>query len=146
MGGAGPAVGRVIGAEGSLGPALAAHLSTANGNAPVVYLVADESAAESRVDDVGFFLAARPAEEDPLAPAAVELWPAVESSPYAEIQPDRRTLLQRMAVLYRLAGRAVAAGAGRLGRWPVPQGDPPGGLRSALLPGGRRGTRWNARR
>jgi transcription-repair coupling factor (superfamily II helicase) len=115
--GSGPAVGRVIGAEGSLGPALAAHLSGANGGAPVVYLVADERAAAARAEDVGFFLPARAAEEDPLAPAAVELWPAVESSPYAEIQPDRRTLMQRMAVLYRLlAGRTprvlVASAAG----------------------------------
>ena len=121
----GPAVARVIGAEGSLGPALAAHLSGANGGAPVVYLVADERVTEARAEDVGFFLPARGAEEDPLAPATVELWPAVESSPYAEIQPDRRTLMQRMAVLYRLLSgrgpRVLVASAAGLFRKVIPR-------------------------
>jgi hypothetical protein len=29
--------------------------------------------------------------------------PAPESSPYAEVQPDRRNTMQRLALLYRLA-------------------------------------------
>jgi transcription-repair coupling factor (superfamily II helicase) len=115
---------QVVGAEGSLGPALAAQL--AGSSRPlVIYLVSDERLAEARVDDAGFFLPAVDAGGDPLAPAAVELWPAVESSPYAEVQPDRRTLMRRMALLYRLAAgqhpTVLVASAASLWRKVIPR-------------------------
>src|SRR4051812_4642475 len=97
--GAEDAVVRVVGAQGTLGPALAAQ---AAGGAPVVYLVAEEEQAEARVGDVAFFLPDAAAGDDPLAPPPAALLPELGSSPYAEMQPDRRTIMRRMAALYRL--------------------------------------------
>src|SRR4051794_35750753 len=92
----------LCGANGSLGPAVAARLAAARppGAAPTVYLVADEDAAEARVGDLGFFLPHPPESDDPLAPPAVLHLPAPDASPYAEMQPDRRSILRRMAVLF----------------------------------------------
>ena len=91
----------IYGAAGALGPALAAALAERSAG-PLLYLVPDEEAVESRLADLGFFLPAA-AGDDPLAPPAALELPAPESSPYAEMQPDRRTIMRRMAVLYRLA-------------------------------------------
>ena len=44
-----------------------------------------------------------PVSDDPLSPPAALQLPAPEPSPYAEMQPDRRVLLARMAALFRLA-------------------------------------------
>jgi transcription-repair coupling factor (superfamily II helicase) len=93
---------RVVGADGALGAAIGGHL--AGGRAPLVYLVPDEKLAEARVADLGFFLPHRAGSDDPLAPPRVEHLQALDSSPYAEIQPDRRTIMRRMAVLFQLAG------------------------------------------
>src|SRR5215471_20793988 len=105
--GAGRSV-ELYGASGSLGAALTARLA-AVGRGPVVYVCADEETAEARVGDLAFFLPASRGGDDPLAPPAALLLPAPEASPYAEMQPDRRSLLQRMAILFRLAhGRGFA--------------------------------------
>ena len=96
----------VYGAQGSLGPAIAARLAAhAPGAAtpPLVYLVADEDTAEARVGDLGFFLPAPPTGDDPVAPPSVVHLPAPDASPYAEMQPDRRSILRRMAALFRLS-------------------------------------------
>ncbi len=98
----------VYGAVGALGPALAARLAHAGAPAraarpTVVYVVADDELSEARVGDLRFFLPAEPATEDPLAAPTVMHLPAPESSPYAEVQPDRRNLLARLAVLFRLS-------------------------------------------
>jgi transcription-repair coupling factor (superfamily II helicase) len=113
----------LYGAAGSLGPALAARIAADAG--PLVYIVADEDAAEARVGDLGFFLPAPPSSDDPLAaPPALQL-PAPDLSPYAEIQPDRRSVLRRMAVLFRLAQgfapRVLVASAAALFRRVVPR-------------------------
>jgi transcription-repair coupling factor (superfamily II helicase) len=104
----------LYGAAGALGPAIAAELAR-RGPGPLLYLVPDEDAVESRVADLGFFLPAAAGADDPLAPPAALELPAPESSPYAEMQPDRRTIMRRMAVLYRLsagpAPRVVVASA-----------------------------------
>jgi transcription-repair coupling factor (superfamily II helicase) len=118
-GGGGPPVVELYGAAGALGAAVAAHLARGGRDdharprssssrsrsrpRPLVYLVADEDTAEARVGDVAFFLPPEQAGEDPLEPPAVLLYPAPDGSPYAEVQPDRRTLLGRMAALYRLS-------------------------------------------
>jgi transcription-repair coupling factor (superfamily II helicase) len=99
--GAGPGAVEVYGAAGSLGAALSAQLAAGAG--PVVYVCADEDAAEARLDDLSFFLPAPAASEDPLAPPAALQLPTPDPSPYAEMQPDRRALLGRMAALFRLA-------------------------------------------
>jgi transcription-repair coupling factor (superfamily II helicase) len=104
----------VYGAVGALGAALAAELAQGK-RGPLLYLVPDEEHVESRLADLGFFLPAAHAGDDPLAPPAALELPAPESSPYAEMQPDRRTIMRRMAVLYRLRGgeapRVVVASA-----------------------------------
>jgi transcription-repair coupling factor (superfamily II helicase) len=100
----------LYGAQGSLGPAIAAHLASRGSQSqlraparPLVYLVADEDTAEARVGDLGFFLPAPPAGDDPIAPPSVAHLPAPDASPYAEMQPDRRSILRRMAMLFRLS-------------------------------------------
>jgi transcription-repair coupling factor (superfamily II helicase) len=113
---------KVYGATGALGPALAAELAR-EGRAPLLYLVPEEEQVESRLADLGFFLPA-PAGDDPLAPPPALELPAPESSPYAEMQPDRRTIMRRMAVLYRLrcgqAPRVVVASAASVLRRVLP--------------------------
>src|SRR5438105_2136888 len=90
---AGPArVVELYGASGSLGAAMAAVTA----DAPLLYVVADEETAETRASDLEFFLpTANPPSDDPLAPPPVLDLPAPDSSPYADMQPDRRTTLRR---------------------------------------------------
>jgi len=118
----------LYGAQGSLGPAIAAWLAGLAPPAarPAVYLVADEDAAESRAADLAFFLSAAAAGDDPVAPPAVLHLPAPDASPYAEMQPDRRSILRRMAALFRLSQglppTALVASASALFRRVMPLG------------------------
>jgi transcription-repair coupling factor (superfamily II helicase) len=91
----------VYGAPASLGGALAAHLS-GHGKGSVVYVVSDDDEVDARKGACEFFLGDRHEHDDPLAPPSVLDLPAAESSPYAEVQPDRRTTMHRLAILYRL--------------------------------------------
>ena len=112
----------LYGAAGSLGAALAAKLVDFP---TLLYVVPDEETAEARVHDLGFFLPAAHAGDDPLAPPAVLELPAPDGSPYAEMQPDRRSVLRRMAALFRLshgfAPRVLVASASALFRRVVPR-------------------------
>ena len=100
--GAGTAL-EVYGAAGAMGPAIAAHLAHPDGShAPLLYVVAGEDLVETRCADLSFFLAPRKSAEDPLAPLPVLDLPAPEVSPHAEMQPDRRTVMRRLALLFRL--------------------------------------------
>ncbi len=112
----------VYGAAGSLGAAVAAALWDGG---TLLYVVADEETAEARAQDVRFFLPAPPASDDPLAPPSVLDLPAPDSSPYAEMQPDRATTLRRMAALFRLsqgfAPQVLVASAAALFRRVVPR-------------------------
>jgi transcription-repair coupling factor (superfamily II helicase) len=123
--GGGARVVELYGAAGSLPAALAARLAARDG-APVVYVCADEDAAETRTHDLSFFLPPAPASEDPLAPPPALQLPAPDPSPYAEMQPDRRALLSRMAALFRLARgfapRVLVTSATALYRRVVPRG------------------------
>jgi transcription-repair coupling factor (superfamily II helicase) len=116
---------QLYGATGALGPAIAAELARQSGG-PVLYLVADDEAVESRLADLGFFLPHVGGPDDPLAPPAALELPAPESSPYAEVQADRRTVMRRMAALYRLsrgpAPRVVVASAAAAFRRVLPAG------------------------
>ena len=87
----------LYGAAGALGPALAAELARRSPG-PLLYLVADDEGVESRLADLSFFLPPVGGADDPLAPPAALELPAPESSPYAEMQPERRTIMRRMAV------------------------------------------------
>ena len=120
----------VYGAVGALGPALAARLARAgevsHARRPtVVYLVADDELSEARVGDLRFFLPAPASTEDPLAAPTVLHLPAPDSSPYAEVQPDRRSVLARMAALFRLshgpAPMVVVTSIGALARRVFPR-------------------------
>src|SRR5580692_4158702 len=119
---AGARVVELYGAAGALGEALAAGLAA---DTPVIYVCADEEAAEARLEDLAFFLPPPTASDDPLAPPAALQLPAPDPSPYAEMQPDRRALLGRMAALFRLARgfapRVLVASAQALFRRVVPR-------------------------
>jgi transcription-repair coupling factor (superfamily II helicase) len=107
--GAGTAV-EVYGAAGAMGAAIAAHLARqSKSHDLLLYLVAGEELVEARCADLSFFLAPRKSAEDPLAALPVLDLPAPEVSPHAEMQPDRRTVMRRLALLFRLGhGHAPA--------------------------------------
>ena len=110
---------RIFGTQGSLGPALGAHAFLSTGRA-VVYVTADDRRAEAAAGDLAFFLPAAPASEDPLANLPVDFLPDVETSPYVELQADRRVLHKRLALLAQLAAgrgpRVLACSMGALFR------------------------------
>ncbi len=70
---------------------------------PAVVVCADEARALQVADelDVLWHPAAPPA-DDPLTSPRTLLLPEVDGSPYSDLVPDRRTILQRQAVLFRL--------------------------------------------
>jgi transcription-repair coupling factor (superfamily II helicase) len=115
----------VHGAIPPLGTALAAHLARSR-PAPILYVVPDEDQVDARKAACEFFLGDKHGEDDPLAPPLVLELPAPESSPYAEVQPDRRNTMQRLALLYRLAHHiappVVIASAAGLFRRVIPPG------------------------
>jgi transcription-repair coupling factor (superfamily II helicase) len=88
---------RVGGAAGSAGAWLLAGLVERRPKTTVLAVTADESGARALARDLRFFLGAADAHE------RVAPFPAVETSPYAEVAPDTRERLSRMAVLFRLA-------------------------------------------
>ena len=95
------AAGRVTayGMTPSFAALVCAQLATRGG--PIVALTADEPAAARLADDLGFFL--------PDAGDRVLAVPAIDTSAYAELSPDRRALMDRMAALFRLShGGALA--------------------------------------
>jgi transcription-repair coupling factor (superfamily II helicase) len=121
----GPRCLEIHGAIPPLGTALAAHLTRLQ-QIPVLYIVPDEEQVDARKAAFEFFLGGKHGEDDPLAPPMVLELPAPESSPYAEVQPDRRTTMQRLALLYRLvhhiAPPVLIASAAGLFRRVIPPG------------------------
>ena len=93
----------VAGVRGSAGAALVAAVARTR---RVVVVTSDLDAARRFGEDVRFFLRPRPesrlpgnARED----GAVLVFPTSESSPYADVNPDRRSAMSRMSVLAALA-------------------------------------------
>jgi transcription-repair coupling factor (superfamily II helicase) len=85
---------------------LAARLAHADAGGPVVVVTPDEASARDIAQDIGFFLppeAHARTSDDPLAPPAALHVPAIDTSPYAELSPDRLALVARMAGLVRMA-------------------------------------------
>ena len=126
--GAGARVVEIYGAAGSLGAALAARLVARAGAGPILYVVARRRGRrrERARRPLSFFLPpAATRSDDPLAPPPALQLPAPDPSPYAEMQPDRRALLGRMAALFRLsrgfAPRVLVASAPALFRRVVPR-------------------------
>jgi transcription-repair coupling factor (superfamily II helicase) len=121
---AGDACVEVHGATPPLGTALAANVARTGGRF-VLYVVPDEGDVDSRKAALEYFVGAEDG-DDPLAPPAVMELPAFSSSPYAEVQPDRRAAMRRLALLYRLghglAPRVLVASASALFRRVIPPG------------------------
>jgi transcription-repair coupling factor (superfamily II helicase) len=85
---------------------IAARLARAGAGGPVVVVTPDEASARNIAQDIGYFLppeAHARASDDPLAPPAALHVPAIDTSPYAELSPDRLALVGRMAGLVRMA-------------------------------------------
>ncbi|HEX3771762.1 MAG TPA: transcription-repair coupling factor [Polyangiaceae bacterium] len=92
----------VAGVRGSAGAALAAAIARAGRR--VVFVTADLEGARRAAEDVGFFV--RGASDDDAEESGrgeVLVFAASEASPYAEVSPDRRAAMSRMATLFHLA-------------------------------------------
>lgn len=85
----------VTGVRGSATAALVATLARET-NRPVVLVVADADAAARAREDVSFYLGPASEPHDALVLAAPD------ASPYADVNPDRRAEMARMATLARL--------------------------------------------
>jgi transcription-repair coupling factor (superfamily II helicase) len=117
---------RVHGAGGAFAAVVLAHLAERGDERrrPIVALVADDDRAEQLERDLAFFM---PTTDDgePLAASRILRLPADDTSPYAEVSPDRRIVLQRMATLFRLSqgsrGEVLIASADALRRRVVPR-------------------------
>lgn len=86
----------VGGATGGAVPLLAAELAS---SLPLVVVCADSDSAKRFADDVAFFLGD--------AQSVLQL-PAPESSPYADLSPDRRAAMTRLGTLARLVAPHAA--------------------------------------
>ncbi len=117
------------GLDGTFLACAAARAATAlhDGTRPLIVVVPDEPRALALARDIQFFLGPGDAadHDNPAAPPRVLHLPAVESSPYAEISPDRRAILRRLATLFRLsqgfAGDVLVASAPALLRRVIPR-------------------------
>jgi len=92
----------VAGVHGSAGAALVAAVA---GRRRVVLVTSDVDAARRAAEDVRFFLCGASDEVDAEGDAGstVLVLPTSETSPYADVNPDRRLAMTRMAVLAHLA-------------------------------------------
>jgi transcription-repair coupling factor (superfamily II helicase) len=94
----------VAGVRGSAAAALVAAVAHAT-NRKIVFLTSDLDAARKVADDVGFML--RGAIDEDVAEETAEgdvlVFAAQESSPFADVNPDRRSGMSRMATLFHLA-------------------------------------------
>ncbi|MBI2391986.1 MAG: transcription-repair coupling factor [Deltaproteobacteria bacterium] len=111
----------LLGARGGALPLAAATLARGVGR-PVVLVTADIERARTLVSDLEFLTHSPKAEDDVSAEDAeaaaigdVLLLTAPEASPYAEVAPDRRAALSRLATLAHLAS-PPSPGATKLGR------------------------------
>ncbi len=117
----------VAGVRGCAGTAVAAAIARAGRR--VVFVTEDLEAARRAAEDVGFLIRgggdddAEDAEET--GAGDVLVFAANEASPYAEVSPDRRAAMSRMATLFHLAHelpwRVLVVSAGALARKVVPR-------------------------
>ncbi len=102
------------------------------GARPLVVVVPDEPRAVVLARDIDFFLGAPAPDDD----ERVLHLPAVETSPYAEMSPDRRSIMRRLGTLFRLsqgfAGQVLVASAAAILRRVIPR-DELGGLSDILV-------------
>jgi transcription-repair coupling factor (superfamily II helicase) len=92
---------------------------------PTLLVTADEATAQALVRDLRFFVQSHHHPEDPTAPPTVGHLPAIETSPWDEVSPDRRAILSRMATLFRLSqglsADVLVASAPALARRVIPR-------------------------
>jgi transcription-repair coupling factor (superfamily II helicase) len=96
----------IAGAGPGMGPAMAAHMARLGRS--ILYLSGAAMTAKNLGEDLTFFLGSdstvtvdQPNTDEATRPQVVEL-PELESSPYAEVEPDRLAIMKRSAVLFRL--------------------------------------------
>jgi transcription-repair coupling factor (superfamily II helicase) len=117
---------RVHNTAGAFAALLCARLAALPGHArPLVAVTADEVAAQALTRDLRFFMQATHAADDPTAASRVAHLPWLETTPWADISPDRRAIVQRMSTLFRLsqglAAEVLVASAPALARRVVPR-------------------------
>lgn len=122
---AGPGRVDVAGVRGSGAAATIAAVARAS-ERRVVVVTSDLEGARKMTEDVGFFLRGTLDEEaiEETGAGEVLLFTANEASPYAEINPDRRAAMSRMATLFHLARlpwRVLVVPATALARKTVPR-------------------------
>jgi transcription-repair coupling factor (superfamily II helicase) len=92
----------VSGVRGCAGAALAAAI--ARGGRRVVFVTDDLDAARRAAQDIGFFVRGAMDEgAEDTGQGDVLVFAASEASPYADVSPDRRAAMSRMATLFHLA-------------------------------------------
>src|SRR6185312_5379868 len=92
----------LAGVRGSAGAAVAA--AVAREGRRVVFVTADLESARRAAEDVGFFVrGAADDDAEDTGEGDVLVFAASESSPYADVSPDRRAAMSRMATLFHLA-------------------------------------------
>jgi transcription-repair coupling factor (superfamily II helicase) len=96
IGGSGAGLLHVVGAEGCAAPLIAeaVHLRTQR---HVVLVTENTETARRTADDLAFVSAPR------ATPDGTVLYAASETSPYAEVHPERSAAMDRTAALHRLA-------------------------------------------
>ena len=92
-----------VGAEGSE-PALVARALASASERPVLYVTPDLDSARRAADDL-VFLARNATTDGQAADATTLLFTPSETSPYAEVHPERRAAMVRLATLFHLAKR-----------------------------------------
>ncbi|HEX8793729.1 MAG TPA: transcription-repair coupling factor [Polyangiaceae bacterium] len=113
----------VAGVRGSAGACVAA--AVARGGRHVVLVTSDLDAARRAAEDVGFLVRGAADEDaEDTGEGEVLVFAASESSPWADVSPDRRAAMSRMATLFHLAHdrpwRVLVAPASALVRKVVP--------------------------
>jgi transcription-repair coupling factor (superfamily II helicase) len=114
----------VAGVQGSAGPAIAAAIARAGRR--VVFVTGDLDEARRAAQDAGFLVrGAVDDEAEDTGEGEVLVFAASESSPYADVSPDRRAAMSRMAALFHIAHERawslLAVPAGALARKVVPR-------------------------
>jgi transcription-repair coupling factor (superfamily II helicase) len=113
---------RLVQCRGALLAYLAARLAgrLPSARRPLVVVAASEESAVALTRDLGFFLPARTVTEDPVAAPRVLHLAHEEITPWTDLSPDRRLILDRMATLFRLsqnlAGDVLVTSPGAIAR------------------------------
>lgn len=94
---------------------------------PLIAVVPDEAEARALRKDLQLFLGTGGSDGDPISAEPVLGMPDLDTSPWADVSPERSAVLRRMGVLFRLsqgpsfAGQVVVASVRSLARRVVPK-------------------------